>query len=268
MKKQSLTGHKFSFNLLLGLTCFGLGYLIATKFLLAMTISPTIINLTRNDEERWVSFYNHQQKEIVKVFVREQSKIPISQMPTILQKAFVRRKDPDFYSKNRRLTDLPELFVTEVKAFLKLTTLNYYDRGISGTLAHNLFLIRKKTLPRRLDEAVLAYKIERKYRKEEILESYLNNIYFGEGTFGVEAASNYYFGKKALKLQPHEIATLICLGTDTLSPHIYKKEQLLNDPTSIKKYRDQVLDEMAKENVITPKQAAEYKGKPLGLKTY
>jgi membrane peptidoglycan carboxypeptidase len=267
MKKRSLTGHKFGFNLLLGLACFGLGYLIAIKFLLAITISPAIIDLAQ-DDARWISFYDHQQKEIVKVFVREQSKINVSQMPTILQKAFVRRKDPRFYSCNRKLTDLPNLFITEVKAFLKLTTLGYYDRDISATLSHNIFLIRKKTLPRRLDEAILAYKIERKYRKEEILESYLNNIYFGEGIFGVEAASNYYFGKKALKLEPHEIATLICLATDTLSPHIYKKEQLLNDPTSIRKYRDQVLDEMAKENVITPKQAVGYKGKPLGLITY
>lgn len=267
MKKGSLTGHKFGFNLVLGLACFGLGYLIAIKFLLAITISPAMIDLAQ-DDARWVSFYHHQQKEVVKVFIREQSKIPISQMPTILQKAFVRRKDPDFYSRNRRLTDLPKLFVTEVKAFLKLITLNYYDRDISATLAHNLFLIRKKTLPRRLDEAILAYKIERKYRKEEILESYLNNIYFGEGTFGVEAASKYYFGKNAIKLQPHEIAFLICLATDTLSPHIYKKEQLLHNQTSIKKYRDQVLDEMAKGEIFTLKQAAEYKRKPLGIVIY
>jgi membrane carboxypeptidase/penicillin-binding protein len=264
MKKRSLSGHKFGFNLVLGLAFFGLGYLIAIKFLLAVTISPAIIDLAQ-DDARWVSFYNHQQKKIVKVFIREQSKIPISQMPTILQKAFVRRKDPDFYGRNRRLADLPELFVTEVKAFLKLTTLNHYDRDIAATIAHNLFLIRKKTLPRRLDEAILAYKIERKYRKEEILESYLNNIYFGEGTFGVEAASKYYFGKNTIKLQPHEIAFLICLATDTLSPHIYKKEQLLHNQTSIKKYRDLVLDEMVKGDLITPKQAAEYKRKPLGI---
>lgn len=264
MKKSSLTGHKFGFNFLLGLACFGLGYFIAIKFLLAVAISPAMIDLAK-DDARWVSFYHHQQKEIVKVFIREQSKIPISQMPTMLQKAFVLRKDPHFYGRNRSLADLPELFVTEVKAFLKLTTLNYYDRDIEATIAHNLFLIRKKTLPRRLDEAILAYKIERKYRKEEILESYLNNIYFGEGTFGVEAASKYYFGKNTIRLQPHEIAFLICLATDTLSPHIYKKEQLLHNQTSIKKYRDLVLDEMAKGDLITLKQAAEYKRKPLGI---
>lgn len=267
MKNRSLTGHKFGFNFALGLTCFGLGYLIATKFLLAVTINPAVIDLTR-DDERWVSFYDHQQKEIVKVFVREQYEIKISQMPTILQKAFVQSKDPNFYSRNRRLTDLPNLFITEVKAFLKLITPDYYNRDIPATLAHNIFLIRKKSLPRRLDEAILAYKIERKFRKEEILECYLNNIYFGEGTFGVEAASKYYFGKSAIKLEPHEIAFLICLATDILSPHIYKKEQLLQEPTSAKKYRDQVLDEMANKSVITLKQAMEYKRKPLGVVTY
>lgn len=240
---------------------------MATKFFKAITIDSAIIDLPLEDN-RWVSFYDQQQKEIVKIFVREQTKIRVSQMPTLLQRAFVQNKDAHFYNHNRSIGDLAQIFVTEFKAFLGLNALDYYSRDITSTIGHNIFLIRKKSLPLRLDEAILAYKIERKYRKEEILESYLNNIYFGEGVFGVEAASSYYFGKSAIKLQPHEIALLISLATDTLSPDIYKKEHFLQRPAAAKTIRDQVLWQMAKGSVITPKQAGEYQRKPLGAITY
>ncbi len=267
MKKKSLNGPKFGFCLVLGLTCICLGFFIATKFLRAVTVSIATLDLPMEDG-RWVSFYDQQQKEIVKVFVREQTKIRVSRMPTILQKAFVHRRDPQFYSSNRRISDLPQIFATEFKAFLGLGGHDYYNRGISTTLAYNIFLIRKKTLPHRLDDAILAYKIERKYRKEEIIESYLNNIYFGEGIFGVEAASSYYFGKNAVKLQAHEIAFLVSLATDTLAPDIYLKERLLQDPKAAKISRDQVLEEMARRNIITSRQARELKRKALGLISY
>ncbi len=267
MKKRSLEGPKFGFKLVLGLTCLCLGFFIATKFLTAITIKPAMIDLPQA-EDRWVAFYDYQQKEIVKVFVREQTKIGISQIPTILQRTFVKVKDTHFYNHNRSIIELYNVFIAEVKAFFGLNELGQYNRDISATLAHNIFLIRKKALPQRLDEAILAYRIERKYRKEEILECYLNNIYFGEGTFGVEAAASYYFGKNAFTLQPQEIAFLTCLATDTLSPEIYKKEQLLQNPKIVKSYRNQVLDQMASWGVLTLKQAEEYKRKSLGIAIY
>lgn len=267
MKKRSLNVHKFGFCLVLGLTCICLGFFIATKFLNALTINPAIIDLPL-DDNKMISFYDHQQNEIVKVFVREQTKIKVFQMPTLLQRAFVQTKDVHFYNHNRSIGDLIKIFVAEVKAFFGLSALEHYEGDIPSTLAHNAYLIHKKSLPHRLDGAILAYKIERKYRKEEILECYLNNTYFGEGIFGVEAASSYYFRKSAVKLQAHEIAFLISLATDTLSPDIYQKEQLLQKPAVAKTSRDNVLDRMAGRGVITPKQAGEFKRKPLGVVTY
>lgn len=262
MKRRSLDGPKLGFKLALGLTCLCLGFFIATKFLTALTIRPAMIDLPQNDG-RWVPFYDFQQKEIVKVFVREQSKIGISQMPTLLQKVVVQKKDINFYSHNRRIVDLFNIFIAELKSFFGLNGNRYYSRDIPATLAYNNFMIRKKKIPHRLDEAILAYKIERKYRKEEIMECYLNNIYFGEGNFGVEAASKYYFKKNAINLQPHEISLLVTLATDTLSPDIYKKEHLLQNEKAAKNYRDQLLLEMAGWNIITLKQAKDYQRKPL-----
>ncbi|NLY74898.1 MAG: hypothetical protein GX075_06305 [Firmicutes bacterium] len=266
MSDSSLAGVKFGFKLMLGLACVGLGFLLAIQFLRALTVSP-VIDLT-GDEDRWVSFYDRSQKEIVKVFIREQSKVGIAQIPTALQRAFVLEKDPGFYNRDRNLASVLSAFEAEVKGYFGLISPEEYRRDIPATLAHNIFLTRKKAEPHRLDEMILAYKIERKYRREEILESYLNNIYFGDGAFGVEAAANYYFKKSALQLQPHEIAFLISMATDTLSPDIYLKEGLLQDPQRAKIYRNQVLDRMAAGGVITPKQAGEFKLKPLGIVTY
>lgn len=267
MKKRSLNGPKFGFWLVMGITCICLGFLIATKFLKSITINPASLDLPL-ENERWVSFYDQQQKKIHKVFVREQIKIRISQMPTLLQKAFVLKKNNNFYSQIRSLNGLPPIFVAEFKKFIGLSDLAYYERDIPATLAHNIFKIRKKSLPLRLDEEILAYKIERKYRREEILEAYLNNIYFGEGVFGVEAASRYYFGKNTIKLQAHEIAFLITLATDTLSPDIYQNERLLQNPKVAKTKRDYILDDMAGGNIISFKQAREFKRKNLGVVSF
>lgn len=264
MKKSSLDGPKFGFKLALGLTCLCLGFFIAMEFLTAITIRPAMIDLPQNDG-RWVPFYDFQQKKFIKIFVRDQSKIRISQMPTLLQKAVVQKKDSRFYNHNRSITDLFDIFIAEIKSFFGLKDQLYYSRDIPATLAYNNFMIRKKKIPRYLDEAILAYKIEQKYRKEEIMECYLNNIYFGEGNFGVEAAAKYYFKKNAVNLQPHEIAFLITLVTDTLSPDIYKKEQMLHNPKAAKNNRDQLLMQMANWDMITLNQAEEYKRKPLGL---
>lgn len=267
MKTTSSGGLKFLFWLALGLTCLSSGFLVATGFLRAVTVSTSSIALPLEDN-RWVSFYDQQRKELTKVFVRAQNPIQVSQMPTLLQRAFVQKKDPQFYNYSIRFSDLFPIFITELKVFFGLDKPVRYHRGIASTIAYNLFLIRRKALPHRLDEAILAYKIERQYRKEEILEFYLNNIYFGAGVFGVEAASNYYFRKQAANLQPQEIAFLIFLATDTLSPDIYRKEHLLQNLTVAKAGRDQVLDEMARWGLITPKQAGEFKRKALGVIRY
>ncbi len=267
MKKKSLNGPKFGFCLVLILTCLCLGFLIATRFLRAVTINTASIDLPVEDN-RWVAFYDQQRKELIKVFVRVRTPIRVSQMPTLLQRAFVQRKDARFYNYNVGISDLAPILITEIKAFLGLYEPVRYHRGIASTLGYNLFLIHKKDLPCRFDEVILAYKIERKFRKEEILEFYLNNIYFGEGAFGVEAASNYYFGKHAAKLQTHEIAFLVWLATDILSPDIYRKEHLLQDIKVAKSGRDKVLDEMASVGLVTPKQAGEFKQKALGVVTY
>ena len=68
---------------------------------------------------------------------------------------------------------------------------------LTQQLAKNLFLTQERTLSRKIQEAILALWLERKYSKDQILELYLNRVYFGSGAYGVEAAAQSYFGKSA-----------------------------------------------------------------------
>ena len=71
---------------------------------------------------------------------------------------------------------------------------------ITQQLAKDLFLTQERTMSRKLQEVALALWLERKFKKDEILELYLNRIYFGSGAYGVEAASQRYFGKAAKQI--------------------------------------------------------------------
>ena len=87
---------------------------------------------------------------------------------------------------------------------------------ITQQLARNLFLTQERTLRRKLQEALLALELERHFSKEEILERYLNLIYFGHGVYGVKAAAKFYFGKDLPELSPLEIAVLVGLPKSPL----------------------------------------------------
>ena len=79
---------------------------------------------------------------------------------------------------------------------------------LTQQLAKNLFLTQERTLSRKIQEAILAMWLERKYSKDQILELYLNRVYFGSGAFGVEAAAQKYFGKSARNVTLSEAAVL------------------------------------------------------------
>jgi penicillin-binding protein 1A len=79
---------------------------------------------------------------------------------------------------------------------------------LTQQLAKNLFLTRERTLSRKIQEAILAFWLERRYSKDQILELYLNRVYFGSGAYGVEAASQKYFGKSARLVTLPEAAVL------------------------------------------------------------
>jgi penicillin-binding protein 1A len=126
-------------------------------------------------------------------------------LPTYLPKAFVAIEDKRFYEHHG--VDP----VGMSRALLRDVIGGGSVEGgstLTQQLAKNLFLTRERTLSRKIQEAILAFWLERRYSKDQILELYLNRVYFGSGAYGVEAASQKYFGKSARLVTLPEAAVL------------------------------------------------------------
>ncbi|MBF0355639.1 MAG: PBP1A family penicillin-binding protein [Alphaproteobacteria bacterium] len=121
---------------------------------------------------------------------------------------------------------------------------------ITQQLAKVLFLTPERTLKRKVQEAILAFKLESRFTKREILTIYLNRVYLGSGTFGVDAAAQRYFGKSARRLSLYESALLAGL---LKAPSRYSPA---NDPEKARARTAQVLENMVNAGVITPEESA------------
>lgn len=119
---------------------------------------------------------------------------------------------------------------------------------ITQQYARNLFLQHEKTWQRKAKEAFYTIRLEQNYSKDEILEGYLNTIYYGHGVYGIEAAANYYFGKNASQLSLAEASMLagIPKGPNLYSPYVNQEKA--------KERQTIILKMMANEGYITEKQ--------------
>jgi membrane peptidoglycan carboxypeptidase len=115
---------------------------------------------------------------------------------------------------------------------------------ITQQLAKNLFLTQEKTLNRKMKEVILAVKLEQTYTKEQILEMYLNVIYFGEGAYGIQSASRTYYHKNTWELSLEECATLAGLPQ---APSAYNPKK---HAEMAEKRKQTVLDRMKKYSLI------------------
>ena len=185
--------------------------------------------------------------------------VPLERIPSHLAGAFLAVEDKRFFQHGgvdyRRVAGA---------ALRDLRTLSF-EEGFSTLtmqLARNVFpehLTRAKTLRRKLWEVMLAREIEREFSKDEILEMYLNQIYLGDGLYGVEAAAQGYFGKPARELDAPEAALLAALPQ---APSRYNPRR---NPEVADARRDVVLARMADAGVISEREASEGKAEPLAL---
>jgi penicillin-binding protein 1A len=131
--------------------------------------------------------------------------VHLSDLPPYLPKAFVAIEDRRFYSH----FGIDPIGIGRA-VFRDVTGRGGMEGGSTLTqqLAKNLFLTQERTLSRKIQEAILALWLERKYSKDQILELYLNRVYFGSGAYGVEAAAQKYFGKSARLVSLSEAAVL------------------------------------------------------------
>jgi penicillin-binding protein 1A len=166
-------------------------------------------------------------------------------MPHYLKQAIVATEDRHFYEHaGVDLRGILRAIIQDIRA-------GQFVQGastITQQLARTLFLTPRKSLMRKLKEAFLAFQIERRYTKDEILELYLNQVYFGSGAHGVEAAAQTFFGKSVTELTLPECALIAGMPK---SPSRYSP---LVDRSLALKRRAVVLKQMATNAVITQEQ--------------
>jgi penicillin-binding protein 1A len=131
--------------------------------------------------------------------------IPLSEMPDYLPNAFIAIEDRRFYDHYG--VD-PVGLVRALQANLLHRNISQGGSTITQQLAKNFFLSRSRNVMRKLQEVMLSLWLEHKFTKKELLELYLNRVYFGSGAYGVEAASQRYFGKSARNVSLSEAALL------------------------------------------------------------
>lgn len=132
---------------------------------------------------------------------------------------------------------------------------------ITQQLAKNAFLTQERTIVRKIKEAFIAKELEHKYTKDEILTMYLNQIYFGQGAYGIESASMYYFGKHVQDLSIAEAATLAAIPK---SPNYFNP---FENPQASKERKELVIDQMHKYSMIDQATANAAKAQKLILRT-
>ena len=177
-------------------------------------------------------------------------------MSPYIPQAIVANEDTRFYSH----------FGIDPIGILRAVWVNLRSGGIAEggstvtqQLAREMFLTQEQTLIRKIKEAILAIIIERKFSKQEIMQAYLNQVYFGEGAYGVEAAAQVYFGKHASELTLAQSAMIAGLarGPNLYSPYADMKAAL--DRRSV------VLAGMVKVGYITQSESEAAQAEPIVL---
>jgi len=132
---------------------------------------------------------------------------------------------------------------------------------ITQQLVKNAFLTQEQTLKRKVQEAILAIQVERRFTKDQILEMYFNEIYFNHGAYGVQAASRTYFGKDVIELNLAESAFLAGI---TKNPSRYSPFDAFENA---KARQEIVLDNMVRVGYITEEEAVAAKNCPIEIKS-
>jgi penicillin-binding protein 1A len=202
--------------------------------------------------------YDRNGKVITNLYYENRQWAKLGTISEKMVKAVLAAEDADFY-EHRGIKPTAIL-----RAFIKDVTHQETRQGgstITQQLARNLFLTRERTLTRKVKEAVLAIRMEKTFPKEQILEMYLNTIYFGHGTYGIEAASQTYFGKAPSQLNLAEASVLAGL---IAAPEYYTPVRHLDRAKVRQGY---VLGQMVSRGWISREEAQKALDARLSLKT-
>jgi len=182
--------------------------------------------------------------------------VPINQISDYVKLALLAAEDSNFYNH----------YGIDIKGIARAFVVNViHGSAVQGAstitqqLARNVFLNKRKKIIRKIAEILLSLQIEKHYTKEEIMEFYLNQVYWGHNSYGIESAASLYFGKKAEALTLRESAMLVGIlrGPEYYSP--------FRNPSKAKYRKDFVLSRMLTLGFITPEEYFEAKDTPIQL---
>lgn len=223
--------------------------LIITGIYLHMTADmPKISTLADYNPPVVTTVYSDDNKKIAEFYKEFRIVVPLYKIPPMLKDAFISAEDSRFY-KHKGI-DIQSI----IRAFFKNVEARSIVQGgstITQQVTKSFLLTPERSYKRKITEAILAYKIDKTFSKDEILFLYLNQIYLGHGAYGVEAASQKYFGKSVEDLNLAECAILAGLpqAPSRYSPH--------KDKEKSRQRQIYVLNRMLEEGYITKTQYEE-----------
>ncbi|MGH7303750.1 MAG: penicillin-binding protein 1A [Candidatus Rokuibacteriota bacterium] len=242
-----------------GLTLLAL-LVVGTAALYAFTILPrslpSVTALETLQPIQGTKIHDDNDEAITELHVERRILVPLAQIPQTLRDAILATEDRRFYSH----WGIDPIGVARA-------VVQNYRRGriveggstITQQLTKVLFLTPDKSLERKLKEAILALELERRYSKDRILEMYLNQVYFGHGSYGVEAAARTYFGKSVSELTVRESALIAGL------PRAPTNYSPFDRAEAAKRRREVVLRRMVDFGTIKEDEAKRLAKSDLGL---
>jgi 1A family penicillin-binding protein len=203
-----------------------------------------------------IKVFDQQGRFVGRILPEKRYWVPIDRIPLFLQKALIAIEDARFY--DHKGIDFRGIARALVKDMVKGKMVEG-GSTITQQLIKNKYFSSEKTLQRKLKEGLLALEYERKYTKKQILEMYFNEVYFGNGAWGIAQAAHLYFDKSPDQMNEAECALLAGV------PKAPAKFNPLGEPLKIGNRRSQVLHRMAELNMITSQQEAGLKARPISV---
>ncbi len=240
---------------LLSLMAAGAFFAMAAYFLFSLNL-PRLENIGDYRPGLPTIMYDRDGVEVERFFTENRELISIDQIPRQVINAVIAIEDSSYFE--HKGLDYLGIF----RAFLKNLKAGRVVQGgstITQQVAKSLLLSNERTYSRKFKEAILARRIDKRFTKDEILEIYMNQSYFGNGSYGIESAAQNYFQKHVWELSLGETALIAGLPK---APSAYDPTR---NPDRATERRNQVLERMAEEDFITAQESSEEMVLPLEL---
>ncbi|WP_096155229.1 transglycosylase domain-containing protein [Bacillus sp. FJAT-45066] len=247
---------KYRWLLLIPASAFTLLAISLIGYLLIIYAGNYVIDERKLVMDSASSLVDEEGELITKIFTENRNIVSIDQIPQHVQQAFVAVEDNRFYTHRG----------IDGRAILRALYRDIVARSkveggstITQQLAKNIFLTNEKSWLRKTKEAVIAINLERRYTKNQILEMYLNQIYFGHGAYGIDSAANLYFGVSVEELAVEQGALLAALpkAPNSFSP--------INNINAAKNRRDLVITLMHQQGYVSAEEAVKLQRKTIAL---